>query len=170
VSAGTSLVTLCALLGAAVRSGLDVRSALEHVGGVSDGDAVALREVANGLAAGVPWGDAWGLAPSRLWPLGRALGPAWERGSSPVDALDTLADATLAKARASGEMAAAELGVRLSLPLALCLLPAFVLVGVVPLLIAVGGAVVGDVSAGYVSAGYISAGDVSADHVSAGAP
>ena len=56
------------------------------------------------------------------------------------------ADATLAKARASGDKAAAELGVRLSLPLALCLLPAFVLIGVVPLLIAVGGAVVGDVS------------------------
>jgi tight adherence protein B len=45
-------------------------------------------------------------------------------------------------------MAAAELGVRLSLPLALCLLPAFVLVGVLPLLIAVGGAVVGEVSSG----------------------
>ena len=48
----------------------------------------------------------------------------------------------------AGDKAAAELGVRLSLPLALCLLPAFVLIGVVPLLIAVGGAVVGDVSSG----------------------
>jgi len=148
VSAGTSLVTLCALLAAAVRSGLDVRSALEQVGKVADGDAAALGEVANGLAAGVPWRDAWTLAPSRLWPLGRALGPAWERGSSPIDVLESLADATLAKARASGDAAAAELGVRLSLPLALCLLPAFILVGVVPLLVAIGGAVFGDVSGG----------------------
>lgn len=148
MTAGTSLVTLCALLSAAVRSGLDVRTALEQVGRAAEGHAMALCEVANGLAAGVPWGDAWILAPPRLWPLGRALGPAWERGSSPVDALDALADATLAKARASGDKAAAELGVRLSLPLALCLLPAFVLVGVLPLLIAVGGAVVGDVSSG----------------------
>jgi hypothetical protein len=148
VNAGTSLVTLCALLAAAVRSGLDVRSALDHVGRVCEGDAHALCEVANGLAAGVPWSDAWTLASPRLWPLGRALAPAWERGASPVDALDALADATLAKARASGDKAAAELGVRLSLPLALCLLPAFVLIGVVPLLIAVGGAVVGDVSRG----------------------
>ncbi|NTV39748.1 MAG: secretion system protein [Demequinaceae bacterium] len=145
---GTSLVTLCALLAAAVRSGVDVRSALEQVARVADGDAKALGEVANGLAAGVPWGEAWTLAPSRLWPLGRALGPAWERGSSPVDALDALADATLARARAAGGAAAAELGVRLSLPLALCLLPAFILVGIVPLLIAVGGSVVGDVAGG----------------------
>ena len=148
MSTGTSLVTLCALLSAAVRSGLDVRSALDHVGRVCEGDGIALCEVANGLAAGVPWGDAWSLAPPRLWPLGRALAPAWGRGSSPVEALDVLADATLAKARASGDAAAAELGVRLSLPLALCLLPAFVLVGVVPLLVAVGGAVVGDVARG----------------------
>ncbi len=148
MSTGTSLVTLCALLAAAVRSGLDVRSALEQVGRVAEGDAGALCEVANGLAEGVPWGDAWTLAPSRLWPLGRALGPAWERGSSPIEALDSLADATLAKARAAGDAAAAELGVRLSLPLALCLLPAFIVIGVVPLLIAVGGAVVGDVSGG----------------------
>ena len=148
MSTSTSLVTLCALLAAAVRSGLDVRSALEQVAHVAEGDARALGELAKGLAAGVPWGDAWTIAPPRLWPLGRALGPAWERGSSPVDALDALADATLARARAAGDAAAAELGVRLSLPLALCLLPAFILVGVVPLLIAVGGAVVGDVGRG----------------------
>lgn len=148
MSTGTSVVTLCALLAAAVRSGLDVRSALEHVGRVADGDAAALSDVAAGLAEGVPWSDAWALAPTRLWPLGRALGPSWQRGSSPIEALDSLADATLAKARAAGDAAAAELGVRLSLPLALCLLPAFILVGVVPLLIAVGGAVVGDVGGG----------------------
>lgn len=148
MSAGTSMVTLCALVAAAVRSGLDVRSALEHVGRVAEGDAVALRDVAAALTGGMPWTDAWALAPARMWSLGRSLRPAWERGSSPIDALDALADATLAKARSSGDAAAAELGVRLSLPLALCLLPAFVLVGIVPLLIAVGGAVIGDVGGG----------------------
>ncbi len=148
MSTGTSMVTLCALVAAAVRSGLDVRSALEHVGRVAEGDAVALRDVAEALTGGMPWTDAWALAPARVWALGRSLRPAWERGSSPIDALDALADATLAKARASGDAAAAELGVRLSLPLALCLLPAFVLVGIVPLLIAVGGAVIGDIGGG----------------------
>ena len=109
---------------------------------------MALSDVAEALTGGAPWSEAWALAPSRLWPLGRALRPAWERGSSPIDALDALADATLARARAAGDAAAAELGVRLSLPLALCLLPAFVLIGIVPLLIAVGGQVVGDMGGG----------------------
>jgi len=148
VTAGTSLVTLCALLGAAVRSGLDVRTALHQVGRVADGDGAALATVSTELARGTHWDDAWLLAPPPLAPLGRALAPAWERGASPVEVLDALADATLARARARGEAAAAELGVRLSLPLAFCLLPAFVVLGIVPLLIAVGGAVMGDVARG----------------------
>ncbi len=143
----TTLVTLCALLGAAVRSGLDVRSALDHVGRFADGDGASLREVASALASGVPWEEAWSVAPARLSPIGRALGPAWARGASPVDALEALGDSTLARARAAGDAAAAELGVRLALPLALCLMPAFVLVGIVPLIIAVGGAALGDLPA-----------------------
>lgn len=148
VSEGTSLVALCALTGAAVRSGLDVRSALDHVGRVAGGDGDALCGVAAALSLGVPWDHAWAGAPVRLAPLGRALAPAWERGSSPVDALEALADTTLARARAAGDKAAAELGVRLALPLALCLMPAFVLVGIVPLVIAVGGAALGGLQAG----------------------
>lgn len=148
MTGATSLVTLCALMTAAVRSGLDVRSALDQVGRVAEGDSARLSDVASALARGDRWDDAWEGAPERLAPLARALAPAWERGASPVQALDSLADATLTRARAAGDAAAAELGVRLALPLALCLLPAFVLVGIVPLLIAVGGAVVGDVSGG----------------------
>lgn len=148
MSEATSVVTVCALLGATVRSGLDVRSALEQVGRVADGDAGRLAEVAASLSAGGSWVEAWSEAPARFSPVARALGPAWERGASPIDALETLAATLLARARAAGDAASAELGVRLSLPLALCLLPAFVLVGIVPLLIAVGGAVVGDMSGG----------------------
>ena len=140
-------MALCALLGAAVRSGLDVRSALDHVGQVAGGDGDALSRVATALALGVAWDHAWSTAPARLAPLGRALAPAWERGATPVDALEALAETTLARARAAGDKAAAELGVRLALPLALCLMPAFVLVGLVPLLIAVGGAALGDLPA-----------------------
>jgi len=144
----SSVVTVCALLGATVRSGLDVRSALDQVGRVADGDAARLTEVAEALAAGVSWGEAWSRAPERFASLARVLGTAWERGASPIDALDTFAATLLARARAASDAASAELGVRLTLPLALCLLPAFVLVGIVPLLIAVGGAVVGDMSGG----------------------
>jgi len=144
----SSIVTVCALLGATVRSGLDVRSALEQVGRVTEGDGDLLVEVATALSAGASWAEAWSGAPERFAPLARVLGPAWERGASPIDALESLAATLLARARAAGDAASAELGVRLSLPLALCLLPAFVLVGILPLLIAVGGAVVGDLSGG----------------------
>src|SRR5680860_1872545 len=47
-------------------------------------------------------------------------------------------------ASAAGESAAAELGVRIALPLALCLMPAFILTGIVPLLVALAGSVMGD--------------------------
>lgn len=153
MTSSTSLVTLCALLGATVRSGLDVRSALDEVGRVADGDADSLSQVAAALSRGVGWDEAWTRAPGRLAPLARALLPAWERGASPVEALESLAEASLARAKAAGEAAGAELGVRLSLPLALCLLPAFVLVGIVPLLIAIGGSVVGSVGVGDVVGG-----------------
>ncbi|WP_291379600.1 type II secretion system F family protein [Demequina sp.] len=144
MTAPTSLVAVVALMGAAVRSGLDVRSALEQVGRACGGDAEALCAVAAALGTGAPWDDAWGTAPARLEVLARALAPAWHQGSSPVSALTSCADSLLDKASAAGEGAAAELGVRIALPLALCLMPAFVLTGVVPLLIALAGAVMSD--------------------------
>ncbi len=140
----TSLVAVCALLSAAVRSGLDVRSALDHVGGARSGDTEALCAVAAALGMGVTWDDAWSAAPSRFVGLARALSPAWHQGTSPVSSLTALADALLDRASAAGEGAAAELGVRIALPLALCLMPAFVLTGIVPLLIALAGTVMSD--------------------------
>jgi tight adherence protein B len=136
-----SVVVLGALLGAAVRSGLDIRSALDHVGAASGGDASSLCTVSAALGMGVEWDDAWSAAPSRFEDLARALAPAWKRGSSPVDSLAALSETLLDNASAAGEAAAGELGVRVALPLALCLMPAFILVGIVPLLIALVGSV-----------------------------
>jgi tight adherence protein B len=144
MTAHTSLVAISALLGAAVRSGLDVRGALDHVGCACGGDAEALRAVASALGMGVMWDDAWSAAPSRFAGLARTLSPAWHQGTSPVSALTAFADALLDRASAAGEGAAAELGVRIALPLALCLMPAFVLTGIVPLLIALAGTVMSD--------------------------
>jgi pilus assembly protein TadC len=144
MTAPTSLVTVAALLGAAVGSGLDVRNALDHVGRACGEDAEALSAVAAALGMGVTWGDAWSAAPARFAVLARALSPAWHQGASPVSSLTALADSLLDKASAAGESAAAELGVRIALPLALCLMPAFVLTGIVPLLIALAGSVMSD--------------------------
>lgn len=140
----TSVVAVGALMGAAVRSGLDVRGALDHVGRACGGDVESLCTVAAALGFGVKWDEAWQGAPSRFDGLARALAPAWHRGASPVDALAALSEALLDGASAAGENAAAELGVRIALPLALCLMPAFILTGIVPLLVALAGSVMGD--------------------------
>lgn len=139
-----SLVAVGALMGAAVRSGLDVRSALDHVGRACGGDAESLCAVAAALGIGVTWAEAWHAAPMRFEGLMRALTPAWHRGASPVDSLAALSETLLDGASAAGESAAAELGVRIALPLALCLMPAFILTGIVPLLVALAGSVMGD--------------------------
>jgi Flp pilus assembly protein TadB len=65
--------------------------------------------------------------------LGRTLSRAVETGASVSDALHRLADDVAATARQDAEARARTVGVRAAAPLGLCLLPAFVLVGVVPL-------------------------------------
>lgn len=125
----------------AVASGLDVRGALQGVGGALESlapeNAEALVEVASRLREGEGWDAAWEGAPPRLGPLKEALRWCWVAGGAPGP---TLAAARLALERAEAsrrEAKVAELGVRVALPLSLCLLPAFVLIGVVPMLAAV---------------------------------
>lgn len=149
----TSMVTVAALLGATVRSGLDVRSALDHVGRACGDDAESLCAVSDALAIGVEWDEAWTVAPARFARVARALAPAWHRGASPVGSLAALGEALLDNASAAGERAAAELGVRVALPLALCLMPAFILTGIVPLLVALSGSVMTGSAGGGASGG-----------------
>lgn len=143
------LITACALLSACMRAGLDVTGALAATGGVWHRDAVdptGLQMVASHLRMGEGWEVAWRACSPSLAPLAQTLLPAWERGASPVAALDALAQSTVARRKAAALTAAAELGVRMTLPLTLCLLPAFIVIGIVPLIIAIGAGVVGDVA------------------------
>jgi len=129
-----------ALAEAAVGAGLDLRSAIEAVGMAVGGDEGAeLVGVARALASGATWDAAWAEAGPSIEPLGRALRSSWTAGASPVPVLAAARESAIERARAEAERAAAVLGVRVALPLALCLLPAFVVVGVVPLLLAVAG-------------------------------
>jgi tight adherence protein B len=137
-----------ALAEAAIAAGLDLRSAIAAVGlATADGPGRALVSVAGSLGSGVAWDAAWAdaagaeaaltsIAPS-IEPLGRALRSSWMSGASPLPLLRASREVVVERARAEAEGAAAVLGVRVALPLALCLLPAFVVVGVVPLLLAV---------------------------------
>ena len=129
-----------ALAEAAVGAGLDVRSAIDAVGTAMGGDEGArLVAVARDLASGATWEGAWAETGPTLEPLGRALRSSWTAGASPVPVLAAATESAIERARADAERAAAVLGVRVALPLALCLLPCFVVVGVVPLLLAVAG-------------------------------
>ena len=142
-----SVVTIAVLLAAAVTSGCDVRTALDRVGGSVGQRGQGLVTVARALGIGVPWNEAWQGVDPELADLGRVLAPAWLKGASPVEPLKQFTTSRLEQAKTRGQIAAARLGVTLSLPLTVCLLPAFVLLAIVPTLLAVGGAVLGDLDA-----------------------
>jgi len=138
------------LLGAALRAGAGVPRALEATGaalagamppgasGSRSADGVALRAAADALRLGADWDGAWRDAPDRLGPAHRALRGAWTDGASPTGALRAAGEELLRARRAAARTAAARLAVRLVLPLGACYLPAFVLIGLVPVLLALG--------------------------------
>ena len=68
-----------------------------------------------------------------LAPLGRTMGRAQATGAPVVPAIERLADDLARRAREDVEERARAVGVKAALPLGLCLLPAFLLVGIVPL-------------------------------------
>ena len=65
--------------------------------------------------------------------LGRALARAHRTGAPVVPAVERLADELARSARSEVEDRARAVGVKAAVPLGLCLLPAFVLIGIVPL-------------------------------------
>ncbi len=70
--------------------------------------------------------------------LARALARSMTRGTSPVSVLDRLAHDARDTARWAAEARARSLGARAAAPLGLCFLPAFVLVGIVPVVATAG--------------------------------
>ena len=68
-----------------------------------------------------------------LAPLARTFARAARSGSRVADAVDRLSTELALQARARREDRARSVGVRAALPLGLCLLPAFLLIGIVPL-------------------------------------
>ncbi|MDO5025139.1 MAG: hypothetical protein Q4E03_01280 [Trueperella sp.] len=97
----------------------------------------SLLEVANLLLMGATWAEAWENA--GLLRLAGALQPAWDDGAAPLPLLARSAQSLrLARARLVREDAE-RLGAKLVLPLGLCFLPAFVLLGVVPIVVSAAG-------------------------------
>lgn len=132
------------LLEAACAAGASVPAALGAVGAAADGGrGTDLVQAAGRLSGGARWHEAWADADPALDPLAAALRASWEEGVAPAGALRATAAHLRRERQAVALAAAGRLGVRLVLPLAACHLPAFVLVGLVPVLISVGGATLG---------------------------
>jgi hypothetical protein len=66
-------------------------------------------------------------------PLGRAMARAHRSGSPVVAAVERLSDQLAQRGRAEVEDRARAVGVRAAVPLGVCLLPSFLLLGIVPL-------------------------------------
>ena len=78
-----------------------------------------------------------------LAPLGRTLARSARTGEPVTEALERLGHELAARSRAEVEDEARRVGVRAAVPLGLCLLPAFLLVGVVPVVAGLVGALGG---------------------------
>jgi len=133
--------------------GVDLLAACLHAGGSAEGSLLVV-----GDALGGPVGEElarihhrldMGVDPVQVWrgvaehpqlgPLGRAVGRAHESGASVSRAVEQLAAELRERAAAEVETRARAIEVRTAAPLGLCLLPAFVVLGVVPLVAGVFG-------------------------------
>lgn len=133
--AGDDRMDECLLADLAVAgldSGASIPRVLEVLGWAT-GDPT-LGRVSRELLLGASWGEAWDGLRGGL--LRDALEPAWEEGISPAPLLARGASALRARRLSRAQQAAGRLGVRLTVPLGAFLLPAFVLLGIVPVIMA----------------------------------
>lgn len=132
------LPVACDLLAVCLAGGVPIAGALAAV-------AAATQEPIAGELRTVAALYRWGAAPSRAWAdaapelaaLGRVLVRGGESGSSVVPALRSLASDVRASSRARTETAVRRAGVWVLAPLGACFLPAFVCLGVVPLVLGI---------------------------------
>jgi pilus assembly protein TadC len=123
------------LLAACLSAGAAPAQALAAVGSAFDGEVgAALSAVARLTTLGAPIETAWAAClHDRRWaPIARAVVRAHYSGAALTDVLAHQALDRRRALRADAEAAAQRAGVRSVLPLGVCFLPAFVLVGVVP--------------------------------------
>lgn len=131
---GVDLLASCLGAGAAPESALV--SVSRALGGPVGEEFLAIH---HRLDVGVDPVQVWRsvAAHPQLAPLGRAVGRAHETGAPIGQAVHRLAEELRERARADVEERARSIEVKAAAPLGLCLLPAFVLLGVVPMVVGV---------------------------------
>ncbi|WP_426593135.1 type II secretion system F family protein [Cellulomonas sp. McL0617] len=129
-------VLLLDLVEVALSTGASVPRALAAVGSAVRGPAGdCLARVSASLLLGASWRSAWAGSPASLVDVADVLEASWTTGSAPGPALRARADELRRRRRVRARAAAGALGVQLVLPLGLCFLPAFVLLGLVPMVL-----------------------------------
>lgn len=130
-----TLPHLVALFAATLRAGADPVAGLGQVCAALPGPAAdRLRPVVEHARWGAAASEAWAAvgADDQLAPLVRAMVRSYATGASVVDVVERLADELERDALARAEDTAHKVGVAAAVPLGVCLLPAFLLLGVVP--------------------------------------
>ncbi len=137
-AARRELPGLVHLLAAALETGCSVADGVGLVCEACPGAAAdVLATVPPRLALGLEPAAAWRpvLDDPELAPLARALVRAGRSGVSVTHEVGRLAEELAHRDRADVEERARSVGVKAAVPLGLCLLPSFVLIGVVPLVV-----------------------------------
>ena len=139
ISGVSSVPLLLELLGTGLDSGLTIQSSLQVVADVSDQDIrECLLRVVAGLEIGASWHNSWegNLFHRDVARIHDALSFGALTGASAAPLLYAEAQQCRTAAARTAEKRAAALGVKLVLPLGLCSLPAFIALGVVPVVMA----------------------------------
>ncbi|TFV64104.1 type II secretion system F family protein [Geodermatophilus sp. DF01-2] len=138
------LPVACDLLAVCLDAGLPVGGALGAVSTALPGPlGPELATVAGLYRLGASPRRAWSDVPAELGVLGRVLVRAGESGSTAVPALRSLAADARAEERSRADAAVRRAGVWVLAPLGACFLPAFLCLGVVPLVLGIAADVFG---------------------------
>ncbi|MEU2351082.1 type II secretion system F family protein [Modestobacter sp. NPDC049651] len=140
--AAPELPLACDLLAVCLAAGTPVGASLAAVAAVVPGPVGArLAEVGALYRLGAAPQRAWAGTPPPVDALARTLVRAGESGSAVVPALQRLAADLRGADRAATDAAVRRAGVWVLAPLGLCFLPAFLCLGVVPLVLGIAGEV-----------------------------
>ena len=138
---------LADLLAACLGAGCTPTDAVEIAAQVRPGPVAAdLGAAAQRIRAGADAAATWRHLGDRpeLAGVGRALARSAESGTAAVVAVTAEAQRHRLARRLAAEAALARLGVLTALPLGLCFLPAFVCLGVIPVVVDLGAGVLGN--------------------------
>lgn len=132
VDEDTDPALACDLVAAGLACGAAIPRVLDALAAACARESLAWT--AQALRLGVPWDEAWEETPEWAHPLRDALESSWTSGSAPEMMLARSASWERRSRLADAKTRAEELSVRLVGPLGVCFLPAFLALGIAPLL------------------------------------